>query len=88
MQLKIRLYAELVRNLSAEIRQGNSEPIRSGVPFEISAPDDFSIADLIGYLDLPMDSVKVVFVNGRARELDWHLEPRDEVGVFPLIGGG
>jgi len=34
------------------------------------------------------NGVKVFFVNGRARPIDWDLEPGDEVGIFPLVAGG
>jgi molybdopterin converting factor small subunit len=30
----------------------------------------------------------VFFVNGRARPMDWRLEPDDDVGIFPLVAGG
>jgi len=39
-------------------------------------------------LNLPREEVKVAFVNGRTRPLDWPLQPEDEVGIFPPIGGG
>lgn len=88
MQLRIRLYADLVQIISDDVRQRYTEPIRSGSSFEISVPDDFSVADLIGFLELPEDTVKVVFVNGRAREGDWSLKSGNELGIFPLVGGG
>jgi len=34
------------------------------------------------------NGVKLFFVNGRARPMDWFLEPGDDVGIFPLIAGG
>jgi len=39
-------------------------------------------------LKLPREEVKLFFVKGRARPIDWPLESGDEVGIFPLIGGG
>ena len=34
------------------------------------------------------NGVKVFFVNGRARPMDWPLKPDDDVGIFPLVAGG
>jgi molybdopterin converting factor small subunit len=46
------------------------------------------IVDLVNRLKLPMDEAKLFFVKGRARPIDWPLKAGDEVGIFPLIGGG
>ena len=56
--------------------------------FGIELPSGATIADLLAQLGLPQAEAKVVFVNGRARPLDWPLAPNDEVGIFPPIGGG
>ncbi len=60
----------------------------AGTPFEVDLPDGAMIADLIHSLNLPAEEVKVAFVNGRARPEDWRLEPGDQVGIFPPVGGG
>jgi molybdopterin converting factor small subunit len=60
----------------------------AGVPFGVELPAGATLADLAQRLDLPADAVKVIFVNGRARPLDWKLNPDDAVGIFPPIGGG
>ncbi len=59
-----------------------------GTPFEIEVPQGTALADLVNRLKLPPVEVKLFFVNGRARPIDWLLEPNDEVGIFPLVGGG
>jgi molybdopterin converting factor small subunit len=60
----------------------------AGIPFEVDLPEGATIADLIHHLNLPAEEVKVAFINARARPEDWRLEPGDEVGVFPPVGGG
>ncbi len=62
--------------------------IRAGFSFEIELPEDSTLADLVAYLILPREEVKVTFVNGRAQELDYLLSPGDQVGIFPAVGGG
>jgi sulfur-carrier protein len=79
MQVRVKLYATLSRYLS------NTAP---GIPFEIEVPSGTTVADLVNRLKLPCEEVKLFFVKGRARPIDWLLEPGDEVGIFPLIGGG
>jgi molybdopterin synthase sulfur carrier subunit len=79
MQVRVKLYASLSRYYD------NAAP---GVPFEIEVPESATMVDLVNRLKLPREEVKLFFVKGRARPIDWPLEPGDEVGIFPLIGGG
>jgi molybdopterin synthase sulfur carrier subunit len=79
MQVRVKLYATLSRYFS------NAAP---GIPFEMELPEGATVADLVNSLKLPREEVKVFFVKGRARPIDWPLAPDDEVGIFPLIGGG
>jgi len=79
MRIRVKLFATLARYFK------NST---AGTPFEVGISDGATLADLVNQLKLPHEEVKVFFVNGRARPLDWTLEPGDEVGIFPLIAGG
>jgi len=79
MQVRVKLYASLSRSYG----KGGA-----GVPFGINLPENATIVDLVNHLKLPREEVKLFFVKGRARPIDWPLEPGDEVGIFPLIGGG
>jgi len=79
MNVRVKLYATLSRYVSG---------VTSGSPLEVELPEDSTLADLVARLALPPQEVKVIFVNGRAREPDYRLAPGDEVGIFPPIGGG
>jgi molybdopterin converting factor small subunit len=79
MRVRVKLYASLSRYY------GNGA---AGVPFEIEVSEGATMVDLVDRLKLPREEVKLFFVKGRARPIDWPLEPGDEVGIFPLIGGG
>ena len=79
MQVRVKLFATLARYFS------NTAP---GTPFDIEVPYGATLGDLVNQLKLPHEEVKVFFVNGRARPIDWPLEPGDEVGIFPLVAGG
>lgn len=89
MRVRVKLFAALCRYIS------NAAP---GIPFEMEVPEGTTVADIVNRLKLPQEEVnpapyqgcgvKVFFVNGRARPVDWPLEPNDEVGIFPLVAGG
>lgn len=79
MRVRVKLYATLSRYCS------NPAP---GIPFEIEVSNGATVDDLVNRLKLPREEVKLFFVKGRARPIDWPLEPGDEVGIFPLVGGG
>ncbi|MFH1293644.1 MAG: MoaD/ThiS family protein [Pseudomonadota bacterium] len=79
MQVRVKLFANLCRYFSN---------VLPGIPFEVEMPEGTTLSDLVNRLKLPHEEVKVFFVNGRARFLDWTLEPGDEVGIFPLVAGG
>ncbi|MBC7265123.1 MAG: MoaD/ThiS family protein [Chloroflexi bacterium] len=79
MRVRVKLFATLNRYV---------EGVRSGTPFEVELPDGATVGDLVNHLNLPREEVKVAFVEGRARPMDWPLKPGDEVGVFPPVGGG
>ena len=59
-----------------------------GTPFDVELPAGATLAALVAHLNLPVEEVKVAFVNGRARPADWVLNPDDQVGMFPPVGGG
>ncbi len=79
MQVRVKLFATLCRYFS------NALP---GIPFEVEMPEGATLSDLVNRLKLPHEEVKVFFVKGRARPIDWPLETGDEVGIFPLVAGG
>jgi molybdopterin synthase sulfur carrier subunit len=79
MRVRVKMFATLGRSV------GGKAP---GDRFPVEIPEGSTIADLIQRLDLPQGEVKVTFVNARIRPLDWMLQPGDEVGIFPPIGGG
>jgi molybdopterin converting factor small subunit len=79
MRLRVKLFASLCRYFS------DASP---GIPFDMEVPKGATLADLVDRLKLPREEVKVFFVNGRARPMDWPLDAGDEVGIFPLIAGG
>ena len=61
---------------------------RAGETLNIEIPVGSRVMDLALLLGIPEPEIRTAFVNGRARNLDRELEPGDEVGIFPAVGGG
>mgnify|MGYP001019044968 CR=1 FL=1 len=79
MKVHVKLFATLARFSPGGL---------AGTPFDVDLVDGATIADLAKQLKLPKDEMKVSFVNARIRDSDWVLQPDDEVGFFPPVGGG
>jgi molybdopterin synthase sulfur carrier subunit len=88
MNIYVKLYATLTQNVSEAIRAQYEHGISAGSRLEVSLPEGSLLDELVTLLGLPREQVKVIFVNGQIRDLDYHLQPGDEVGIFPPIGGG
>ena len=79
MQIEINLYATLSRNL----------PDRSGRTSNVmEIMGDTSVGELLRQLNIPNESVKLIFINGVHAGMDAVLKNGDRIGVFPAIGGG
>ncbi len=79
MRITVKLFASLARFSHGGL---------PGTPFELLVPMSTSINQLVVQLGIPPDEAKVAFVNGLIRDMDCILQPGDEVGIFPPIGGG
>jgi molybdopterin synthase sulfur carrier subunit len=79
MRVRVKLFASL-RSPQANVG--------SGVPFDTELLPGATLIELVSCLRLDPGLVKVAFVNGRARPMEWVLQSGDEVGMFPPIGGG
>ncbi|MDP2846586.1 MAG: MoaD/ThiS family protein [Humidesulfovibrio sp.] len=47
-----------------------------------------TVANVVDRLGIPLDELKLVFVNGNHSELTVTLADADRVGLFPAVGGG
>ncbi len=88
MKIQVKLFATLAQSLSGPFLAHHPKGIRPGTPLEVKLPEDSTLADLVALMGLPREELKLTFVNGRAQELDYRLDPGDEVGIFPPVGGG
>jgi len=79
MRVQVKVFATLVPHIPNAV---------SAVPFDVEVADGATVDDLVAQLALPRADVKLIFVNGRARPPEWVLQPDDELGIFPPVGGG
>jgi len=47
-----------------------------------------TVLDLFKQLEVPVDDVKLIFINNKKGELTSELRGGERVGVFPPVGGG
>jgi molybdopterin converting factor small subunit len=87
LKIYVKLFATLVQHAPQTV-VAQQAGMRGGQRFEWELPEDGTLTHLIEALALPRQEIKVAFVNGRARELDYRLRAGDEVGIFSPIGGG
>ncbi|MFO7598532.1 MAG: MoaD/ThiS family protein [Candidatus Desulfacyla sp.] len=78
MKIEFRLYASLSRYMPEEWRKSPAVEIREGA----------TVKELLESVKVPLDGVKVIFINGVHARVDAALRDGDRVGVFPPVAGG
>lgn len=78
MNVNCRLYASLSK----------FNPDQTGGTSYLDVPEGITVGELIGRLGVPMDEIKIIFVNGTHAHLETVLMEGDRVGLFPLVAGG
>jgi len=79
MRLTVRLYAGLERPPSIRA---------SGAPITLEIEECATVRAAVERLNLNVERIHLIFVNGAARGLDHPLADGDRVGLFPPVGGG
>jgi molybdopterin converting factor small subunit len=39
-------------------------------------------------MNIPIENIKIVMVDGRSEHLDYALQGEERIGLFPPVGGG
>ena len=80
MKVELKLFASLARFV----------PRDTGAPSHgiYEVVERTTILDLLHRLEVPVDKVKMIFLNGIHAGGDEILHERDRVGVFPPVAGG
>ena len=75
IEIEVRLFATLVK-----YRPKESDTFK--------LPDRTTIAGLLSKLNIAEKEVKLIFVNGKKQPMEYEVQNRDRVGIFPPVGGG
>lgn len=51
-------------------------------------PTGTRIVDIVRELEIPEPEIGIIMLNSRHAELDTQLNDGDNLGIFPLVGGG
>ena len=88
MKVYAKLFASLMYGRATD--DGGTGPghMRTNSAVEVELEENSTLSDLLSRLGVAEDEVRLTFVNGRSRRLDYRLAPQDRVGIFPPIGGG
>lgn len=79
MKIEVHLYATLARYIERDLRNEDRT---------VEMPEGATVRATLEALTVPLDHVKLVFVDGVRADLDTVLEPGSRLGVFPPVGGG
>ena len=79
MKIELNLYATLQRYFPVEKGEGANI---------VEADEGITVEGLLSGYDVPINMVKIIFVNGVHSKADRQLQDGDRVGVFPPVGGG
>jgi molybdopterin synthase sulfur carrier subunit len=80
MKVEINLFASLARYM----------PDKTGSPGDLvlEVGEGTTIIDILTRMEVPLDKVKILFLNGIHATGDEALKEGDRVGVFPPVAGG
>ena len=79
MKIKLNLYASLAEYLPDRAR---------GNPNVLELPEGTTIRQLIEQLRIPLDTPRIIFLNGAHAPLEAFLNDGDRLGMFPPLAGG
>ncbi len=79
MIIKVKLFATL-RKYIPDLKLGGSK--------DVQIDPGTTIEELYKNLGIPIEEIKLAYVNGIYREPEYILNDGDEIGIFPPIGGG
>jgi len=75
-------------NLFASLARYMPDKISSHGHRVMETADGTTIVEILKRLDVPLDKVKVIFLNGVHAKGEEILKEGDRVGVFPPVAGG
>jgi len=79
MKIEANLYATLARYMPNQNEKGSCV---------VDVAEGATVDDVLQQLNIPIDLVKLIFVDGIHASRESNLKDGSRVGVFPPVGGG
>ena len=80
MKIELKLYASLSRHMPQALLEKKQAYLEIG--------EGATIKVLLENLEVPLETVKLIFINGVHAKYDDVLKDGDRLGVFPPVAGG
>ena len=75
--------------LFATLRHFAPDGIGIGESFTVEVEEGWTVKELISHLNIPIDSAKLIMIEGVHQTLDFVLKDENAtVAIFPPVGGG
>ena len=81
MKIRLKLFRGYLKYLKSEYQE-------KGRMLELELDEGTSIGKLAADLGIPAAEVKIILVNSQHKSLDYIIQDRDEINLFPPIAGG
>ncbi|MFH1351589.1 MAG: MoaD/ThiS family protein [Pseudomonadota bacterium] len=78
MKIELKLYASLTHHMPEQKAESGFIEVREGM----------TIGEVLDYLKIPGDAIKIIFLNGVHAKVDEIPKEGDRLGVFPPVAGG
>ena len=79
MNIEVNFFASLVKY----------KPPGTGKDFwSLACEEGATVGDILRQSGIPLEDVKIIFINGLHSKPEVILKDGDRVGIFPLVGGG
>jgi molybdopterin converting factor small subunit len=79
MPIKVFLSSTLRRSVSGY------DPVKG---FDLTESREITVKDLCKKINVPVNNVKIVIIDGKIESTDYILKGNERVGLFPPLGGG
>ena len=79
MNVQVHLYATLSRYIPEDVRNDDHS---------LDVAEGTTVMEVLEALQVPLDHVKLVFVDGVRADVNTVLKSGSRLGVFPPVGGG
>ena len=56
--------------------------------YQYELKDEKNVREVANSLDLPVEELHLIIVNGVQKDLDASIQDGDRIGLFPPVGGG